>query len=305
MSDKTALGDRMKMYERAFTSGRSMPLVPTIARLDGKSFHTWTKGLDRPYDNDLIEIMQNVTKHLVEETNAVVGYTQSDEITLVFNSDRISSQIFFDGKLHKITSVLASMCTAFFNKEIENQSYKVHMRMNNDKEIVLEDMYKFNLLLNKPLAFFDCRVFQVPNKVEAINCLIWREQDATRNSIQMAGQANFSHSELHKKSTDDIQEMLFQQKGINWNNYTSAQKHGTYIRKVTRERKFTTDELTRLPEKHQAKSNPDLMVVRSDVEIVELPILASIQNRVDVIFNSADPITQSDSHDYTKEFLNS
>ena len=240
--------------------------------------------------------MQRVTKKLVEDSNAIIGYTQSDEISLIFNSDSINSEVFFNGKLFKMTSILASMCTAYFNKEVENQSCLVHRRLNkivgsaDTNSKVKKTFDKFNLLLEKPLALFDCRVFQVPSKTEAVNYLIWRELDATRNSIQMAGQAYFSQNELHKKSTNDIQEMLFQLKDINWNNYKPCEKRGTYFKKVTRERRFSRDELAQLPEKHEAKSNPDLKVTRSDIEIIELPILSTIINRVDVIFNNAKPM---------------
>lgn len=306
--DKTQIGDRMKAYEKAYISARTMPLIPTIARLDGKSFHTWTKGLDKPYDHDMIKIMQNTTKRLVEETDAVIGYTQSDEITLVFENknNNPNSSIFFGGKLYKMTSVLASMCTAFFNQEV----YKTYQGMLEEYSILAakknaigeqitqkekDRVEKAYFLWDKPLAFFDCRVFQVPTKDEAINCLIWREQDATRNSIQMAGRAVFSHQELHKKSTSDIQEMLFQQKGINWNNYEWFEKRGTYVRREVIERDFTPEELAALPEKHHAHTNPDLKIKRTAVNLmIDFPILSKVENRVEVVFEGKEPKLKED-----------
>lgn len=288
--DKTALDHRMEAYERAYVSNRAMPLIPTVARLDGKSFHTWTKGLDKPYDRDMIEIMQRTTKRLVEESNAVIGYTQSDEITLIFenkNNDP-NSQIFFGGKLYKMISVLASMCTAFFNDEVTERMQEIAVKN------ITSIQVKARLLSQKPLAFFDCRIFQVPTKEEAVNCLIWREEDASRNSIQMAGHANFSDTELHKKSTDQIQEMLFQNKGINWNDYKWFEKRGTYVRRKNLERAYTTKELDALPPKHEARTNPNLIIKRTAVEFMyNFPILSKVENRVETVFEGKEPILKN------------
>ena len=75
-------------------------------------------------------------------------------------------------------------------------------------------------------AMFDARCFNIP-KEEVTNLIYWRQLDATRNSIQMVGQANFSHKELQNKSCNDIQDMLHEQKGINWNDYPTVCKRGT------------------------------------------------------------------------------
>ncbi|KKL92895.1 hypothetical protein LCGC14_1880070, partial [marine sediment metagenome] len=107
MSDN--FGDRMKMYEKAESGRRFMPLLPVYARLDGRSFSRFTKGFNRPYDKRMSEAMIDTTKYLVEETNALIGYSQSDEISLVWYSDSIDSQIFFDGKIQKMVSVLAAL----------------------------------------------------------------------------------------------------------------------------------------------------------------------------------------------------
>lgn len=274
----TALGTRMKQYEKLYTR-KAMPLLPVIARLDGKSFHTWTQGLHRPFDQDFMNIMQTTTKKLVQETGAVIGYTQSDEITLIFYSNNPESQIFFDGKLEKMTSVLASMCTACFNEELT--IYKRKMAI-----LRVEHRFKY-----KPLAMFDCRVFQVPTLYEAGNCLIWRELDATRNSILSVAQSKFSHKEMQGKNTSELQEMMFQLDGTNWSqDYTAVEKRGSYFRKVKVERPFTAKELEQLPPRHNAKANPNLIVERTDIVEVVFPKLNSIYNLVECVFKGAEPI---------------
>ena len=122
MTDSTSLGDRMKWYEKNFSLPKAVPMLPVIARLDGRAFHTWTKGLSKPFDQAFMDVMAYTTKRLVEETNAVIGYTQSDEISLIFYSEKPSSQVFFDGKQQKIVSNLASMCTAFFNNQTNTEN---------------------------------------------------------------------------------------------------------------------------------------------------------------------------------------
>ena len=140
------------------------------------------------------------------------------------------------------------------------------------------------------LAFFDCRVWNVPDKTEAVNCLLWREQDATRNSIQSAAYALYSQNQLHKKDTKEMQEMIWQ-KGINWNDYPDRFKRGAYFRRVLVERRFTTQELAALPPMHEAHKNPDLLIKRHEMRRLGLPPLIRITNREAVIFEHAEPQT--------------
>lgn len=263
MAKNDAFGDRMKFYEEhGLTSKYLMPLVPGIIRLDGKAFHTFTKGLRRPYDQSLTSLMRFLTHELVKYSNAKIGYTQSDEITLVLYSNNQISQVFFDGKIQKINSILAAYASSLFNKELPN-----YLQTKGDY-----------------LALFDCRSFSVPTKQEAINCLIWRENDATRNSISMAAQSVYSHNELLGKSCDEMQEMLFQ-KGINWNDYPSYFKRGTYVQRIQVLRSFTTDEIEKLPPKHAARSVPDLKVLRSEVKFIDMPPIKSVENMIGVVFD--------------------
>lgn len=262
------LSDRMKFYERITAGQMLIPNLPICARLDGKAFHSWTRGLQRPFDECLQGLFDEVTAYLVEESNAIVGYTQSDEITLIlYNGGHPESQIFFDGRVAKLTSVLASMATAKFNALVSHWLPEKCER----------------------LAFFDCRVWNVPSEVEAVNCLLWREQDATRNSIQMAAQCHYSHAQLLGKNSDEMQEMLFQ-KGVNWNDYSSRFKRGAYFRRVTMMSKFSVEELDKLPAKHEAWHNPVLMIERKVLQRLEMPPLQKVSNRVEVVFHGAEPI---------------
>lgn len=246
-------------------------MLPTLARLDGRTFHSFCKHLDRPFDTEFCIIMQKVTDYLVEQTNALVGYTQSDEITLLWYTDDPKSQIFFGGKLYKMISILASMCSVRFNQLCHDYNiYTSH-----------------DSITKAPV--FDCRVWQVPTFSEALNTFIWREFDAVRNSIQLAGQACFSHKQLHEKSCKQIQEMLFQEKQINWNDYPPHFKRGTYYQKYTKLRAFTPEEIDRLPLEHEARTNPNLNVTRQSVRKLEMPPITKIENLRDVFFSGQLP----------------
>jgi tRNA(His) 5'-end guanylyltransferase len=210
------------------------------------------------------------TKFLVEETGATVALVQSDEISLCIWNDNYDTEVIFSGRFQKLTSVFASMATYFFNKELP--------------KYIPEKANK--------MALFDCRVWNVPNLEEATNCFLWRELDATKNAISMVAQSQFSHKELQGKHGNEMQEMLFQQKGINFNDFPSKFKRGSFIKKVTKATKFTFDEILSLPMKHEARRNPDLVVERNVIERIELPQLSKIVNRVNVLFGNEQPIQQ-------------
>jgi len=251
MSD---FGDRMRMYE-SLHDHRLMPLAPVCARVDGRAFHTWTRGLQEPYDDRLRYTMIETATDLVNETNARIAHTFSDEISLVFLQEDFKSEIFFAGRHQKMVSVLASLTTGYFARR-----YFEHFG---------GDQFRF--------PAFDCRAWNVPTVDEAANYLVWREQDAVRNSIQMAARAVYSHRECHKKNGDDLQEMLFQ-RGINWNDYPAMHKRGAYVRRVKVMRKFTAEELDRLPPKHDARRDPDLEIERTDTIRLDLPSITTIEH---------------------------
>ena len=265
-----SLGDRMKWYERRY-SQVAMPTIPIIARIDGRAFHTFTTGLARPYDPRLSELMVNTTRFLIQETDARCGYTQSDEISLVWFTETPHSETFFGGEISKLISVVASLATAYFNKHLP---------------VLLPEK-------REVLATFDNRVWELPNATEAANYFVWREKDATRNSISMAARSVYSHTECHKKKSAELQEMLFQ-KGINWNDYPNFFKRGTYVRRRSIERPFTPDELSNLPPQHHARTNPGMVYKRSVVMAENFPPLTKIVNRADVIVFGSDPITEDD-----------
>lgn len=218
---KDSLGDRMKGYEnipRNYLTRR----LPVIIRLDGKAFHTFTKGFKKPFDNILMESMWETAKYLCENIQGCkVAYTQSDEISLLLTDyEKLDTCAWFDNNIQKIVSISASMATLAFNKVFSEIINHIDAEEISD----FYDIYKRRMMT----AMFDSRVFTLP-KEEVNNYFVWRQQDATRNSIQMVGQANFSHKQLHKKSCDEIQEMLFQEKGINWNDLPTPNKRGICI----------------------------------------------------------------------------
>lgn len=233
---KDSLGDRQKAYE-AVNDRMLVPKMPFIIRVDGKAFHTYTRGFVKPFDNIMGTTMIEVTKKLCEEiAGAVLGYTQSDEITIVCKyTDRIVSQAWFNGRVRKIETIAASKATKWFNKIF---SEKVHDYIEN-YEGTEEYKNTLRLFYNKKIgmAEFDARVFNIP-EWDCINNVIWRQQDATRNSVEAVGHANFSTKELHKVNCDGIKEMLLKQKNINWeSDFTPYQKYGAFCYKIKETKK--------------------------------------------------------------------
>ena len=227
---KDQLGDRMKdFYEDRFRY--KLPRrTYTIIRIDGKAFHTYTKGLKRPFDKGLIEDMNETTKYLCKNIQGVkFGYVQSDEISLLLTDfDDLQTDMWFDGNLQKMCSVSASMATSKFNQLRlirASTTYLVDDGGNPYKTLNLNEIEKFKM------AEFDARVFQISNSIEVENYFIWRQQDSTRNSISSVAQSLYSHKELNGKSSDEKQEMIFQ-KGINWNDYPTRMKRGGFIYKT-------------------------------------------------------------------------
>ena len=200
-----SLGDRMKRYE-AVTDSALTPRMPCIVRLDGKGFHQWTRRAraQRPFDWPLHQVMALTMQALCQETQGtVIAYTQSDEISLVLQDYfELTTEPAFGKRLQKLVSITASLATATFNKEARP------------------------FFPDAPMALFDARAFVLP-KEEVTNYLVWRQQDAVRNSIRMAGYAQFSHKSLQNVSNADLQERLWQEAGVNWNDYATWEKRGS------------------------------------------------------------------------------
>jgi len=256
-----SIADRMKGYESQYTFQKLLPRIPICARIDGRAFHTFCEGLKRPFDERLSELMIRTTEFLVQETGANCGYTQSDEISLVWHYEDFNQSPFFVGRVSKLTSILASMTTAYFTRHL-----------------IFDLPEKVN-----EWAFFDARVWSLPLEEEVANYFLWRERDATRNSISMAAQSYFSQSELHKKTSNEMQDMLWKEHQINWNDYPAFFKRGTYIQKRKVSTPFSAEELDALPAKHAARRDPNLVIERHKVTRLELPPLGKIVNRTDVL----------------------
>ena len=229
MSNKNdALGTRMKEYEYV-TRTHLTRRMPVIIRCDGRAFHSFTRGLNKPFDEIFVKSMQDTMKYLCENVQGcVLGYCQSDEITLVLvDYQNREADAWFYNNIQKMVSVSASMATLAFNKSFAKRAQEwtddYFEAWNHSDE---DDKYFEVLEKRMATAMFDSRVFTLP-KEEVVNCLIWRQQDATRNSIQSVGQANFSHTQLHGKNCSNIQDMLMLEKGINWNDYPTHLKRGT------------------------------------------------------------------------------
>ena len=214
------LGTRMKDNYEKISQTKLMRRTPVAIRIDGKAFHTFTKGFKKPFDDVLIKSMQETMKYLCENIQGcVLGYTQSDEITLILQDYKtFETQAWFDYEVQKMCSISASMATMAFNKFFNNEVINASTTEDNDTLIT------YLKALNKG-AMFDSRCFNVP-KEEVTNLLFWRQLDALRNSIQMVGRANFSHKELHGKNSSQIDEMLLV-KGINFHTYPTHQKRGS------------------------------------------------------------------------------
>lgn len=235
------LGCRMKTFYEQIPKTRLMRRCPVVIRCDGRSFHTFTKKFQKPFDEVLIKTMQETMKYLCENIQGcVLGYTQSDEITLILiDYKKITSSAFFDYEVQKICSITASMATMAFNKFLKKNideyslnnmgtAFILHGetgRLSDKEKNILKNIMIYEEAYHKG-AMFDARCFNIP-KEEVTNLVYWRQLDASRNSIQMVGRANFSHKELQNKSCNDIQDMLMTQKGINWNDLPTYQKRGS------------------------------------------------------------------------------
>ena len=193
---------RMKEYYENIFRHKLIRRSYTIIRIDGKAFHTYTKNLTRPFDDTLINDINNTALSLCRcIQGAKFAYMQSDEISILLTDfDTLETAAWFDGNIQKMVSVSASMATAFFNKRRKEDN----------------------------VALFDSRVFQITNEIEVANYFIWRQMDCVRNSIQSVAQSMFSHKELNGKSTEELQEMMFA-KGTNWNNLAPGYKRGRIV----------------------------------------------------------------------------
>ena len=228
--DTSDLANRMKEYEKR-NQYYLQKRTPVAIRVDGRSFHTFTKGFKRPFDDILMKSMQETAKYMCENIQgAKLAYIQSDEITIILTDyDTLETDCWFNYRTDKLCSISASMATMAFNKFFENNVDDYRFRKWDGVSKYEEGTEEYIKTLLKAIdkgAMFDARCFNIA-KEEVTNLIYWRQLDATRNSIQMVGQANFSHKELQNKTCNMIQDMLHEQKGINWNDYPTVCKRGS------------------------------------------------------------------------------
>lgn len=253
-------GDRMKEYEKTYTSARiSQPDILCV-RIDGKRFSKFTKGFIKPFDINLNRVMVDTTMQIATETNAKFAYTQSDEITLIYSMDNPEAEYIFGGKVSKLNSILASMTTAYFNAEI----LKVAPTQ----------------MAGNGYAFFDCRSFAVPSLIEASNVILWRVQDAKKNSISSLFRWTAGHKKMQNLSGKDMIRVLEKDFAVVWDNLPNAQKYGTYIKPVSHNICITPKKL------HKNKDmNETQTVKRKKYEEIDLGYFGgySLEERVELL----------------------
>lgn len=217
MTDKTALGDRMKRFESA-TRAILPPRTHTLIRVDGKAFHSFLRHAEKPYDTAVMEAMDAVAEALCDQiSGSVMAFTQSDECSvLVTDYSAPGTQPWLGGVIQKIASVSASIATVAFNRTYQPFGGRP-----------------------ENLALFDARVFTIPDPAEVVNYFLWRQRDCVRNSITMAAQAVFPHKRLHGVNTNQMQELLHSEHGINWNDYPDGCKRGRITTRHTAEQEIT------------------------------------------------------------------
>ena len=236
-----SIGDRMKSYENAYRIYFPRRL-PVVIRVDGRAFHTFTRGFDKPFDEVLRKSMQDTAKALCESVaGCKLAYVQSDEVSLlVTNDDTIETQPWLGNGLQKLTSITASVATLAFNRAFQRISdarcLEDFLLTPEEHEEEMKYERKQRALMYQNVAYtatFDSRAFVIPAD-EVVNYFIWRQQDAIRNSIQMVAQSLYSHRELQGKKGSELQEMIFQ-KGINWNDYPVECKRGACVVRTVEE----------------------------------------------------------------------
>lgn len=260
----TTIGDEIKELERVETD-RVLPSgKPIIARMDGRSFHTFTKGMPRPYHAPMSSAMMETTKWIVANTNADVGYTQSDEITLVFlpSDERAKNDTFFGLRVHKLVSVMAAMATSKF-------MFEVAQRMPSKME---------------EYPAFDSRVFSVPDIKTAAHAVLFRAMDCEKNAVSSVAHAVFGHKAILGKNTFDRMTML-KDSGYDWDSMPQFFKNGATYRRFSVMRLLTENELARIPIDH----HPEGPVLRTEIRECNLPPMSKVRNLIETLFYGAEP----------------
>jgi tRNA(His) 5'-end guanylyltransferase len=263
---------RMKLYE-GLANPPFLPGLPVCARLDGRNFHSFTRNAQRPFSEVFHRMMVNLTLDLVVQSSATVGYTQSDEISLVWLEHPFFGD---DARAHKVCSTLSAMASVRLNALSYRKEAEGHYLREEESGLHWAQM-----------PTFDCRAWVVPTIAEAANVLLWRQQDASRNSVQMAARHHFSHKACDHLNGKQLQEKLFTEAGVNWNDYPPAFKRGTFVKHAKTTRAFTAEELAALPPKHDAHKNPGL--------VIERRILRNTEDRIASLFFDVDSAERAEA----------
>lgn len=253
-------GDRMKAYEGVEAKRRLDIDLPVVARIDGRSFSKFTRGFERPYDHALHGAMVAATKALVEGTHADIGFTQSDEITLVWRRCSI-----FDARVSKLTSVLASMATVNF-------------------ALNLLPFRRSEVLHRMP--HFDARVWNVPSETEAVNAVLWRSQDARKNGVSSAARSVMSAKAMHGLDQLGMIEAMAEVDVV-YAEFPEEHRHGTYLQRHTFDAPIPDDIWSAIPEHARPESRT---VTRSATRKLNIGYFGDVVNRNDVVFERADPV---------------
>ena len=267
-ANKESLGDRMKSYEMVHTQISLVPGIPVYVRIDGRAFHTFTRGLQKPFDPDFAWTMKEVTKHLHDKTNAFISYVQSDEISLCYLEP---SKMPFETRLFKLESVLAGMASAAF--------------------CVYGSKTKLKDRIEKMIPHFDCRVCQMPLK-EIPNMLLFRERDCLKNAITLVALEHFSNKQIHKKNSDEKIEMLLKEAGVDFaKDIDEDFRVGSWFRRVVFQKELDAETLAKIPEKQRVlDENGKMFVTRSEVRQLKLGMpLSKVANKLAVVLGDEQP----------------
>ena len=266
-ANRVSLGDRMKEFESVHTQTSLVPGIPVYVRIDGRAFHTFTRGLQKPFDPDFAWTMKEVTKHLHDKTNAFISYVQSDEISLCYFEP---SKMPFETRLFKLESVLAGMASAAFC---------VYGMKTNLKDRI-----------EKFIPHFDCRVCQMPLE-EISNMLLFRERDCLKNAITLVALEHFSNNQIHKKNGDEKIAML-KSIGVDFNRDIDEDfRYGAWFRRVVFQKELDAETLAKIPEKQRVlDENGKMFVTRSEVRQLKFGMpLSKTANRLAVVLGDEQP----------------
>lgn len=266
-ANRVSLGDRMKEFESVHTQTSLVPGIPVYVRIDGRCFHTFTRGLDKPFDKDFAWTMKEVTKHLHDKTNAFISYMQSDEISLCYLEP---SKMPFETRLFKLESVLAGMASAAF--------------------CVYGMKTKLKDRIEKFIPHVDCRVCQMPLE-EIPNMLLFRERDCLKNAITLTALEHFSNKQIHKKNSDEKIEMLASV-GVDFNKDIDEDfRYGSWFRRVVFKKELDAETLAKVPEKQRTfDENGKMLVIRSEVRQIKFGMpLSKIENKLAAVLGNEQP----------------